>query len=46
MPADVDLVLPSLGSFVGLPLFLQGVAIDAANNTFPATAATALHLDG
>jgi hypothetical protein len=43
LPADANFALPSLGGFVGLPLFFQAVAFDT---TYPATAAYALHLDG
>lgn len=45
MPTDLDVVLPSFGDFVGLPLFLQGVSIDVPYNAILGTAPVALHLD-
>ncbi|HEX5052239.1 MAG TPA: hypothetical protein VFZ65_10735 [Planctomycetota bacterium] len=45
MATTLDLVLPSFGAFVGLPLFGQGVSLDVAHNTLLATAPFALHLD-
>ncbi|MBL8749055.1 MAG: hypothetical protein JNK78_07845 [Planctomycetes bacterium] len=46
LPVDAAFAMPSLGDLRGLPLFFQGVAIDAANGAYPATAAFAIHVDG
>lgn len=45
MATDLDIVLPSFGAFVGLPLFGQGVSLDVLHNTIRATAPFALHID-
>ncbi len=45
MSNDFDVVLPSFGAFVGLPLFGQGASLDVVHNTIRATAPFALHLD-